>query len=135
MSKQYVIPLLLLSINLTAHDANTKSPEKPAEMLQKLEQQIKEQKDDVDCLQAYTTYAPWLIVPGGIGFGLSLRLPPTCHAPEVVGVFCLILCAIGINSIIDRFTTLPEEQRELETREHKKAELLKKLKEMQVQRN
>ncbi len=122
---------MLININLAAHDANDQSTEKLPEMLQKLEQQINEQKEEVDNLQAYTTYAPWLLIPGGIGLGLSYRLPPAYYAPDVVTGFCLCLCGIGISGIFDRFDTLPEEQRELETLEQKKAESLQKLKEMQ----
>ena len=135
MKRYFLLFCMLININLTAHDTNTKSTEKLPEMLQALEQQIKEQKEEVGDLQVYTTYTPWLVIPGGIGFGLSCRYLAPRTLEFGVSIFCLTLCAIGITGIVDRFITLPEEQKELEALEKNRAALLKKLKEKEDQRN
>ncbi len=119
----YVIPLLLLSINLAADDANDQSTQQAHEVLQGLNQQINRIKNDIKLRSNVVLAAlPMLTIPGAALYDHQKTRP--------LGTVILI---VGVLGCCNSFIKLPIQQNELDTLEKQKAELLQKLKEAPVQ--
>ncbi len=128
MKRYFLLFCMFINISLTADDANGESIQKTHAVLQKLESRIscieRIEKDIKGRTSVAFRVLSVLIIPGA---ALSCN-----KRTKTLG--CLLLLvgfSAGVCECLNRFIIWPIKQKELGSLEKQKAELLKKLKEMQ----